>query len=223
MSTVKPSQIVAAGYDRIAVSWDQWTETVVPDLRAAALEPILEDIREDARVLDLGCGSGRPVAELLASKYDYVGVDLSPEMIRVARTRAPEAEFEVANMTEIDFASRSFGAVVAFYSIIHVPRQLHSALFRSIRRWLAADGLLVANFVTSDLEAGIEDDWLGSGPMFWSGFGVDQNLALLEDAGFSLDETRVCQQMEGEKEVDFLWVVCRARSPARPPAGSTRR
>jgi ubiquinone/menaquinone biosynthesis C-methylase UbiE len=52
-------------------------------------------------VVDVGCGSGRAVAELTHTGVHAIGVDLDPEMIEVARQRWPEAEFHVADATAL--------------------------------------------------------------------------------------------------------------------------
>src|SRR6185295_3397249 len=75
-----------------------------------------------ARVLDLGCGAGVPVArELVARDCHVVGVDVSARQVQLARNNVPEAVFLQADMTSVQFAPASFDAVAALYSITHVP------------------------------------------------------------------------------------------------------
>lgn len=205
---MEPIETVAAGYDRLAAKWDEWTGTVVPDLRRDYVRQLTEDISPGARVLELGCGTGRPVAAMLAEAHDYRGVDVSPEMIRVAQANLPEARFESGDMATLRFPPDSFAAVVAFYSIIHLPRIHHASLFASIHRWLTPGGWFVANLGTSNLEGSVEEDWLGSVDMYWSGFDCDENLSMLEAAGFSIVDAQVRQQMEGDQPVEFLWARC---------------
>jgi len=54
------------------------------------------------RVVDLGCGSGIWAAELVAAGFEAVGVDLSAEMLEIARRRAPGAEFVHASLFDVD-------------------------------------------------------------------------------------------------------------------------
>ncbi len=163
-----------------------------------------------AAVLELGPGTGVPVAAGLAARYDYLGVDVSAAMLDRARQADPGAEFRAADMRTRDFPPGSFGAVVAFYSIIHVPRNDQPALFASIRRWLRPGGVFVAALHAGDDPAGVEDDWLGAGPMYWSGFDADTNRRLLREAGFELVEAEVRTMQEPEGEVQFLHVIARA-------------
>jgi SAM-dependent methyltransferase len=53
-------------------------------------------------VVDLGCGSGILAHELTRAGYDVLGVDLSPEMIKLARKNAPQARFITGSLYEVD-------------------------------------------------------------------------------------------------------------------------
>src|SRR5437899_5637940 len=64
-------------------------------------------IPEGLRVLDLGCGTGRLLAELNPSKG--VGVDISRIMVEVARTLHPNLEFQVGDIEDNDFISSLSG------------------------------------------------------------------------------------------------------------------
>lgn len=65
----------------------------------AAAEGLLELFRQnkirEGRITDLGCGSGIWANALVNNGYDVLGVDLSPDMISMARQRVPRAEFRV--------------------------------------------------------------------------------------------------------------------------------
>ncbi len=51
----------------------------------------------DGRVVDLGCGSGLWARHLVDAGYDVTGVDISPDMIQIARQRVPEGEFHTGS------------------------------------------------------------------------------------------------------------------------------
>lgn len=53
-------------------------------------------------VVDLGCGSGVWAQELTRAGYEVLGIDISESMIRIARRRAPRAEFRVESMFKAD-------------------------------------------------------------------------------------------------------------------------
>lgn len=75
------------------------------------------------RVIDLGCGTGRTLIALARRGHDVVGVDLSAEMLRVAREKVKAASHRAnllqANLTELGcFADGSFDAAVCLFSTL---------------------------------------------------------------------------------------------------------
>jgi SAM-dependent methyltransferase len=153
------------------------------------------------------------VARRLSRRFAVVGVDISWEMVRLARVNAPGAVFLQADMASVAFRPNTFAGVVAFYSLIHVPRVHHAELLARVRRWLRPGGVLVASLGWDDLPVGTDPDWLGGGPMHWSFFDGPTNLRLLGEAGLQVEEAKVVPQLEDEVQVSFLWVV------AHKPAG----
>ena len=160
--------------------------------------------------MELGCGTAAPVGALLASRYDYTGVDASTGMLDRARALLPDAAFVLRDMEDVTFPPASLGAVVALYSIIHVPHERHATLFASIASWLRPGGAFVATVHSHDDEDDYEPDWLGAGPMRWSGFDGATNIALIEAAGMQIVDAETIEQIEPEgNSIHPLWVFAR--------------
>jgi cyclopropane fatty-acyl-phospholipid synthase-like methyltransferase len=204
--TSDPKRLVAHGYDGITGSYlsrygastvrDHWLSELLKRLPA----------RGGARVLDLGCGAGIPVARMLATAgHTVIGLDGSAAQISLARDNVPAAEFIQADMTEVEFPTRSFDAVAAFYSITHVPRSGHDRLLRPVAGWLKPGGLLVASLGADSL-SDWSGEWLGT-QMFFSHYDCETNLALLRRAGFAIDRSEVMDQ--DNEHARFLWAVAR--------------
>ena len=129
-------------------------------LDRALLAALLEQRPAGTPVADLGCGPGHVTGWLAARGATAVGVDLSPGMIEVARREQPGAEFRVGDLLSLPAADGEFGAVIAFYSVIHLtPGELPAAL-AELYRVLRPGGLALLAF-----HAGTEvrhvTDWLG--------------------------------------------------------------
>jgi SAM-dependent methyltransferase len=197
---------VQAGYDMLAPRFAEWNERIVGDPWERFLTELVARLPGSGHVLDLGCGNGAKIARL-AGRFKLVGVDLSEEQLRIARAEAPDATFFHGDFVELDFAAETFDAVTAFYSIMHVPREEHRALFRGIVRWLKPGGLFLASLshVGGDDWTG---DWLGV-PMFFSGFDADTNRRLLREAGLELILDDLIFMQEPQGDVAFLWVLAR--------------
>ena len=103
--------------------------------RGFEIRGLLERLGDGASVLDVGCGTGVPIARALAARYRVTGVDVSREMVRLARRNVPDGEFICSDVMSVDFEPGGFDAVVALYSIFHLAREEHGALFRRIWCW----------------------------------------------------------------------------------------
>jgi cyclopropane fatty-acyl-phospholipid synthase-like methyltransferase len=197
-----PRHTVESGYDRIAEQYLA-TKRAGAETIVAQLEQLAAGLPDGAAVLDLGCGAGVPALEWLAQRFTVTGVDVSARQLELARQRVPAATLIKADMTALELAAESFDAVVALYSIIHVPRQEQASLLERINGWLKPGGGFLATWAIHAWE-GREADWEGWGaPMWWSTFGADKNLALLDAAGFAVGSA---QQLTGNGET-WLWVL----------------
>ena len=211
-----PKRLVQHGYDRIAERYGEWAASVRGDERERYASVLFQTPMHGARVLELGCGPGSAVTVELADRFRLIAVDVSTAQLQIARTRAPAADVLLADMATLEFAPRSFDAVVAFYSIIHLPREEHAGLLCRIATWLRPGGMLVATMGARSTEAGYDADWLGA-PMFWSHFDSDTNRRLVEEAGLKLVTAREETADEHGRPATFLWIV--AQAPVRLPGG----
>ncbi|MHA2397262.1 MAG: class I SAM-dependent methyltransferase [Promethearchaeota archaeon] len=146
------------------------------------------------KVLDAGCGNGA-YSRLLSEKFDVFGVDISEKQIELARKNAPEAQFKCQDMTEILFPEENFDGILAFYSVIHVPREEHSELLTNFYRMLKKEGILLSSFHKNDDPASYHGDFFGTGAkMFWSGFDKETNLHMVQDVGFKIIWSKLVQE-----------------------------
>jgi SAM-dependent methyltransferase len=205
-----PKEIVARGYDAIALRYAEWAGQVE--------RPTLEWVRDlDARlhdgsdVLELGCGRGVPVTRELARRHRVTGIDISAVQIELARHHVPEASFVHADAGELEIAPASLHAVVALHLFGHVPLDEQPQLIGHIAVWLRPGGFLLATLGAGEAEeAGVDEDWLGT-PMFFASLGTDAYTTLLRAAGLErLRDEVVVQQEPGHGEVAFRWVLAQA-------------
>ncbi|MGW7041861.1 class I SAM-dependent methyltransferase [Streptomyces avermitilis] len=157
-----------SSYDTVAVSYaDQLREALAgtPYLRAA-LELFADMIHTagGGPVADVGCGPGHVTAHLHELGVDAFGIDLSPVMIDVARRDHPDLRFEVGSMTDLDLADASVTALLAFWSLIHVPDDAIPTVFGHFRRVVRPGGPLLLGFHLGD-ESRLKTQGYGGHPM----------------------------------------------------------
>ena len=204
----KPQRTVEAGYDALSDRFGEWMEQVEGDPWERYLDELAARLPVDARMLDLGSGNGEKISRL-AGRFDVTGIELSERQLRLARAAAPEASLVQADFTALDCPAEAFDAVTALYSIVHVPRDEHPALFARIHDWLKPGGLFLASLSHVGGPDRIEE-WLGV-EMFFSGFDAETNRRLVRGAGFEVlsGEVEWMHEPEPHGDTAFLWMLGR--------------
>ncbi len=211
-----------AVYDRVAEPYARVfaDELTRKPFDRALLEPFADRARGTGMVVDLGCGPGHVAAYLANRGVDVAGVDLAPEMVFVAARRNPRLAFEVGDAAALAIPAASLAGVVAFYSLIHLPRPSMRAALRELRRVLRPDGTVLLA-----LHAGAghvhHDEFLGE-PV-----SVDATLyepgevgQALRDARFAVEEVERRPPYPFEYPTDRLYVRARALSGSSRAGGS---
>lgn len=157
MSTVHPS-------DRQLV--DTWADTV------------------NGRVLDAGCGPGHWTNHLLHCGVSASGVDLSEELIVLARAAHPEVSFEIGNLDRLSVGAGSLGGLLSWYSLIHhQPGAIQVPLAEFARVLRPSGGLLLGFFEGPIVE---EFDHAVAAAYTWP---VTELSRELREAGFEVVES----------------------------------
>jgi SAM-dependent methyltransferase len=201
---------VRDGYDSIA---DQYMELAVrpraTDPRSAWMNDLLGRLTPGSRVLDLGCGPGVPTAEsLVHNGHRVTGIDISPRQVALAQNNVPQGEFFVGDALESHFAPRSFDALVALFSLTHIPRDEWAPLFARFVDWLHPAGWLLATFGMSDSAGWDEENFLGFGHTNWTnGFVPETSQRLLREAGFEIDSAEMIEDELPSGVEQWLWVL----------------
>jgi SAM-dependent methyltransferase len=198
---------VRRGYDGLAETYA--TERPDEGRGIELLNRILTPIGESARILDAGCGQGKPVLLQSSAEATAVGVDFSREQLGLATRNAPDASLTQGDMTNLPFQDETFDAITAYHSLIHVPMDEHRAAIDEFARVLRPDGRLLVSEGPGEW-SGANPDWLESGvEMQWDIAGADATREKLRDAGFDgIDEWGAPNALAGD---DGHWVFFSAR------------
>ncbi|MFE2757346.1 class I SAM-dependent methyltransferase [Actinosynnema sp. NPDC059335] len=178
-------------YDTVAESYTDFARDALA--RHAVLRGVLAMFAEAARaaggpVADIGCGPGLISGHLHGQGLDVVGIDLSPRMVDIARREHPDVRFRVGSMTDLDLADGSVGAVLAFYSVIHVPDAEVPRVFAGFHRVLRPGGVVAVGFHVGDRHH-LKTEGYGGHPMSLHVHRrpVARVAGWLRDAGFTIE------------------------------------
>ena len=176
-----------ATYSTVAESYDRFVPPVRDDVEDRALLTAFADLVRGGPVADLGCGTGRVTAFLAAAGLDVSGIDLSPEMLAVARRDHPELRFSEGSLLALDLPDGGLAGAVAWYSIIHTPPERLPAVAAELFRVLRPGGHLQLGFHVGDRRHHRSDGYGHEGfslDIYW--LPVDRVCDLMSDAGFEI-------------------------------------
>ncbi|MFG1998002.1 class I SAM-dependent DNA methyltransferase [Spirillospora sp. NPDC048911] len=176
-------------YDAIAADYAEHFKGKIAHspLDVAVLNAFAEMVGDTAGpVADLGCGPGRVTAHLRALGLDVFGVDLSAEMLGVARRENPGLRFVQGSMAELDAADGSLAGAVSWYSIIHTPAERLPGLFTEFHRVLAPGGHLLVAFQVGEEPMHLAEPFGRQVSLDFNRLLPDQITDLLRQAGFGM-------------------------------------
>ena len=176
---MKPEE-TASHYDRIAFSWQQQHKHSTYGV--AALERSIRFVQDKCSALDVGCGSsGRFIEVLLRHGFTPEGLDISPEMISLARQRHPQVTFYTADICTWQFP-RHYDLISAWDSTFHLPLEQQKPVLQKMCDGLTPRGVLLFNCGGT---AGPEEisGGFGGEQFDYSTLGVNAFLRLLSEFG----------------------------------------
>ncbi len=144
--------------DPLPVDWAAWRrdtdlgayEQRWEQLAAAGVDPHGEvaflETYAPRTVLDAGCGTGRIAVELARRGVAVVGVDADPDMVDVARSKAPDVAWVVADLAELALPERFDVVLLAGNVVPYVVADRRARAVAACARHLASGGVLVAGF-----------------------------------------------------------------------------
>ena len=215
-----------ATYDRVA---DEYAAHIANELAGKPLDRALlacfaEMVNGTGVIADIGCGPGHVAAYLHGLGAQVIGIDLSPEMVAVARKRALAIPFETGSMLNLDVPDATWGGIVAFYSIIHLPPEARPLELAEFHRALRPGGLLLLAFHIGDIadvgdvreEQRHLDEWWGQAVSLDVWFLQPAEIeATLRAVGFTIEMSLVRQPYAPEVEHQSQRAYILARKPAK--------
>jgi SAM-dependent methyltransferase/ribosomal protein S18 acetylase RimI-like enzyme len=195
---------VRAAYDSVAREYDAaiGDELDRKPLDRALLGAFLQ-LAGAGLVFDLGCGPGHTTRFARGLHPAVLGLDLSPEMVRIARKHDPDGGYLAASMLELPVANGLLAGAMAPYSLIHLDDEGRAAAIAELARAIRADGWLYLAFHidSSEFAAGEVNhiaDWFGKSVELEGHFLEPGAVAReLEDAGFRVIANTIRQPSPG--------------------------
>jgi SAM-dependent methyltransferase len=211
----RKTDLLRESYDCLASEYVEriYGELAHKPLDRQLLDRFAAEVGPTGPACDVGCGPGQVARYLRDRGVDISGVDLSPRMVEEAGRLNPGMEFVQGDMRALDFADGSLAGVVAFYSIIHLPRGDVADTLRELGRVLRPGGLLLVAFHAGTDDLHVDELWGQKVSIDCSFFTTAEMVDYLAEAGFDLEEA-----VERDPYPDVEYPSRRSYIFARPPA-----
>ncbi|MCG8617246.1 MAG: class I SAM-dependent methyltransferase [Desulfobacterales bacterium] len=167
-------------YDRIADRWNNETfnreNGITQHLRA------LEFLKNGKSALDVGCGCNGRFFDLLQEKgFTPEGLDISSEMIRLARDKYPDIKLYHTDFCRWD-TRKTYDFITAWDSIWHVPAEDNEAVLEKLFSLLNPGGVCIFTTGGTDTAEEKTDDYMGP-KVYYSTLGIPKLLEVINRSG----------------------------------------
>lgn len=148
------------------------------------VQKLLKNLPKRAMVLDLGCGAGVPVDDiLLKAGHEVVGLDISGEQIKLARKNCPRGEYMVGDIMVLQKGDYHVDAVISLYTWFHLPKNKQQERLEAVASFLPKGGKLLITMGDHPFEG---EHALYGARVWVSQYGTAKNRQMVEMVGFEI-------------------------------------
>ncbi|WP_282120211.1 class I SAM-dependent DNA methyltransferase [Ruegeria atlantica] len=168
-------------YERQATEYDMRRSKAL--FEARWLARFTASLKPGDHVLDLGCGTGDPIARwFMAEGFDVTGVDFSAAMLNIAKERWPDGDWRKADMRDFEL-DQQFDGVIAWNSFFHLTADEQKGCITRMARHLHNGGMLM---LTVGPRAGEVSGTVGSELVYHASLSPAGYATCLEENGLQL-------------------------------------
>jgi 2-polyprenyl-3-methyl-5-hydroxy-6-metoxy-1,4-benzoquinol methylase len=198
-TTIKSYDDTATEYYRVVSRFE-----LLPEIKKFAKEVI-----KKGKILDLGCGPGHHSNYFSKQNFKVTGIDLSLEMIRLAKKEFKDVDFKVMDMSNLDFDINSFDGIWASASLLHVPKYKIKSLLRKLNELLVNDGILYISLKQGIGSEMINDVRYGGVNKFYVFYQPEEIENLLKSIGFKIIEIKLKGKRTSYDTNSWIHVFCK--------------
>ncbi len=142
------TKITSKTYDVIARKFDK---TYCKNIYfKKELDIFIKSLKKGSKILDAGCGTGHVAKYLSNLGFKVVGIDLSKEMISIAKKKTKKATFKIMDLRDLKFKKHSFDAIITLFALIHINKKECILTLKNIHSLLKPGGFLFIGLIEGD-------------------------------------------------------------------------
>ena len=151
------------------------------------IKEFIKFLDSEDNILDLGCGPGNAGKQLTLSGKDIsvTGIDLSEEMIKIAKLNVPDATFYCQDIRTINFNEESFDAIILSFCIVHLSDDEMVELIEKVSGYLKENGKLYLSFLEGR-KKGFETTSFSKEAIFFNDYLTEEVELILDNNGIEI-------------------------------------
>ncbi|CEG58561.1 class I SAM-dependent methyltransferase [Legionella fallonii] len=170
------------------------------------LNLIQKHVPPGGKVLDVGCGTGHPIAQyLIEHGYEVTGIDASSQMIEQCKQHFPNQRWILADMRTLSL-DEQFNTVIAWHSFFHLPHEDQRHTLKLLAELVLPNGLLI--FTSGDEYGEIWSD-NGGYELYHASLSIEEYNQILKENNFTVLIHKIRDPECGEATV---WVAQKNKS-----------
>lgn len=135
-------------YDLIASGFAEMRDSFYKEQKY--IDILMDHLQPGDNILDVGCGSGFPIAYYLIDHgFQVTGIDSSKEMLKIAEHKCPKMNTIFGDIRTVDI-NKQFDGIIEWWCLFHLPKEDHGKMIARFASWLKKGGIL--EFTSGDSE-----------------------------------------------------------------------
>ena len=192
-------------YDEIAHAFAKRNKDVTENLISDRQQ--FAGLNPQGRLLDVGCGSGRDSKFFTEQGLSVLGIDLSDEMLKIARKTAPKAEFQKMDITDIKI-DEVFDCIWCCSVILCIPKRYIRKILKDLYNILKDEGYIMINTEEGDSD-GFKLDRKDNVKKYRAHYPMDVFEDILKDVGFQIINKRIIEVKRSHHPRRWMRFLCR--------------
>ena len=202
----KLKSITINSYNKTA---EEYNKTVTDFDMVSVLGYFMDLLTFKSKILDLGCGPGHHSKVFSENNFDVTGIDLSSEMINIAKREIKTANFRIMDISSLSFLDNSFNGIWASASLLHIPKDELSSILIKLHSILTDKGVLYLSLKKGFGSEIIQDERYRNVDKFYVFYQPEEINNILTNVGFNVVSIKENPKREFYDTNPWIHIFCK--------------